>query len=240
MIPKVVASQEAPILHTIRVAPKSKRDVHVPPETETRLETRPCFTSSWIEDLKVEHPTTTERRAIEGVPVSIMSSKDSSSGFYVVDPPEYRLNPIHIQILAESIEEIMESIPEDFEISSLATVRPHINARAKNLTYAKLARHSQEARESKELEKEAENLAGILCKYTAGFGVLETLLDDPAVQDIYVDAPSGQNAVQVVLRPNPNMLVRQKCRTNVFVGPACPSPRLIPSWRPTSSDWARE
>ncbi len=218
MMPKIVASEEAPQVPTIRVPRRTDKQGSVAISRERRLDTRPCFTSSWIEDLGSNGVVAAERRVIDGVHVSIVSTADSSSGLYIVDPPEYRLNPIYIQILAESIEEIVRTVPEDFDIQSLATVRPHIMARAKDLAYAKLAERSTNLKDSSALEKEAEDLAGILCKYTAGFGVLETLLDDSAVQDIYVDAPSSQNAVQVVLRSSLNRLVRQKCRTNVFVG----------------------
>ncbi len=218
MIPKIVASEAAPALEIIKVVSNPRRE-DAPRATDCpQLETRPCFTSSWIEEVKVKETLATERHLVDGIPVTVSSSSDSSSGFYIVDPPEYRLNPIHIQVMAECIEEIVMELPEDFEIQSLATVRPHIKARAKDLVYAKLAARSQGKSDSKELEKEADGLAGILCKHTAGFGLLETLLEDPAVQDIFVDAPSSQNAVHVVLRPDKNILVRQKCRTNMFIG----------------------
>jgi flagellar protein FlaI len=218
VMPKIVASEAAPALEIIKVASKVARE-DAPRTTDcSQLETRPCFTSSWIEEVRVKEALASEGHLVDGIPVTVFSSANSSSGFYIVDPPEYRLNPIHIQVMAESIEEIVMELPEDFEIQSLATVRPHIKARAKDLVYAKLAARAQGKSESKELEKEADGLACILSKYTAGFGLLETLLEDSSVQDIFVDAPSSQNAVHVVLRPDKNPLVRQKCRTNMFIG----------------------
>jgi archaeal flagellar protein FlaI len=218
VMPKIVATEAAPELEVIRIAPKAPREEAPRTADCPQLETRPCFTSSWIEEVKVKEALASEGHIVDGVPVAVFSPVDSSSGFYIIDPPEYKLNPIHIQVMAESIEEIVMELPDDFEIQSLATVRPHIKARAKDLVYAKLAARAQGRSESNELEKEADGLACILSKYTAGFGLLETLLEDPSVQDIFVDAPSSQNAVHVVLRPDKNPLVRQKCRTNMFIG----------------------
>jgi flagellar protein FlaI len=216
--PKIVASQDPPKLERIKVAPRLARYEDPKQSKNGQFDTRPCFTSSWIEEVVPKEPLTEEQYVVSGVPVTVASCSDSSCGFYIMDPPEYRLNPIHIQVLAESIQEIVDTLPEDLEIQSLATIRPHIKAKAKDLTYAKLAVRSQVTICSKDLEKEAEGLAALLSKYTAGYGILETLLEDPQVQDIYVDAPSSQNAVHVVLRSSTRARVRQKCRTNVFIG----------------------
>ena len=216
--PTIVSSRAAPVIERIRVLPVAARPSATPAVSGREPDTRPCFTSSWIEDTKVNEQVTIDQHEVDGVPVKIVSSPDSSCGRYLLDPPEYKLNPVHIQVLAESIHEIVDSLPEDIEIQSLATVRPHIKARAKDVIHGRLARKTQGPIESGKLEAEAEHLAGILCKYTAGYGILETLLDDPMVQDIYMDAPSSQNAVQIVLGSHANALVRQKCRTNAFIG----------------------
>ncbi|MCK4555380.1 MAG: type II/IV secretion system ATPase subunit, partial [Candidatus Aenigmarchaeota archaeon] len=47
-----------------------------------------------------------------------------------------------------------------------------------------------------ELDKEKlDLLATILVRYTAGYGVLEVLLSDPKVQDIYINSPVGESPV---------------------------------------------
>jgi len=217
-MPKIVASQEPPKLTTIHVAPKKAKVPAIVVEGKGQVDTRPCFTSSWIEETRVTAPIASERHVVAGVPVTIASARDSSCGFYIIDPPEYKLNPIHIQVLADSIQEIVDSLPEDLDVQSLTTVRPHIKSRAKDLAYAKLAGRSTSGNGTIDIDREAEVLAELLSKYTAGYGILETLLEDPIVQDIYVDAPSSQNAAYVVLRSSVSERVRQKCRTNVFVG----------------------
>jgi len=46
-------------------------------------------------------------------------------------------------------------------------------------------------------EKEIDELAVILARYTAGFGVLELLLSDDRVQDIYINSPIGLTPIYV-------------------------------------------
>lgn len=187
------------------------------------VETRPCFASSWIEQVGITEQDLISRYRVSEVEVSISSPRGSSCGLYAIDPPEYRLNPLHIQALAEAIGAVTKIMPTDLQVNSLATVRPYIKAKGKDFLYAKLA--SQLASQSSayplpgsELDKEADVLAEMLCKYTAGYGVLETLLEDRQVQDIYIDSPSGQTPIYVVLRSDAAKGVRQKCRTNIFVG----------------------
>ncbi len=143
---------------------------------------------------------------------------DSSFGLYLVSPPEYDLNPSHLHALADAIRSITSHVPEGVDILSLETMRPYIKAKAKDLLYKHLASCARPSEEGTALNDEAEKLSELLCKYTAGYGVLETLLSDPVIQDIYIDSPSWKSPVQVVLRSDTGTCVRQKCRTNIYVG----------------------
>jgi flagellar protein FlaI len=215
--PRIVSSEEPSKPETIRLIPRNVRKPEVAQAVGSQIDTRPCFTSSWIGEVPMDILDVSDEYMVSDVKVKVLSAQSLSAGAYVLDPPEYRMNPVHIQVLSESVDEIVDALPKDIDIDSLAAVRPRIKARAKDLVYAKLAERGHAEKGIKELDKEAELLSRILCKYTAGYGVLETLLEDPAVQDIYVDAPSGQTAVHVVLRSEAKPSVRQKCRTNVFV-----------------------
>lgn len=182
------------------------------------METRPCFASSWVEPAIEPRSGYALRRQIAGVDVIVSSPDGASFGIYAVDPPEYRLSAPHLQALTEAIPRISSTLPDNIEINSLDTIRPYIKARAKDLIFSRLAARSADEIGGMDLDKEADRLAELLCKYTAGYGVLETLLEDGLVQDIYVDAPSSQTPVHVVLRSDVDKGVRQKCRTNILVG----------------------
>ena len=178
---------------------------------------RPCFTSTWLERGGGEGKRTLTRYAVNGVPVTVSSSPDETSARYDVHPPEYDLSPALVKVVAEVIGDITASPPEDLDLRSLDALRPFIKARAKDMVHRRLAPR-RAAAGGQGLSKEVDYLAELVSKYTAGYGVLETLFEDRAVQDVYVNAPSSQTPVFVVLRSDALERVGQKCRTNVFVG----------------------
>jgi len=182
------------------------------------METRPCFASSWIEAPDVPNDEILTSYSVSGVRVLVASPKNASYGLYSVDPPEYHLGQRQLQIMADALKDLTNSVPEGIETRSLALARPYIKAKAKNSIYAGLASGRDQGASGNAIEKDADRLSELLCKYTAGFGILETLLEDASVQDIYIDAPSSQTPVHLVLRSDVIDGVRQKCRTNMFVG----------------------
>jgi len=218
--PRIVSSKNEPAAaaQIIRLSAKSGQTRLERAVNQAGIDTRPCFTSSWIEAIGNAAEPTVARYSVMGVDVAITAPQGTSNGRYLVDPPEYRLNPIYLQALSEAIDEIVESVPVDFDIGSLATIRPYIRAKAKDSLFSKLAGRTSQTEGADKLERTVDNLAELLCKHTAGYGVLETLLEDNNVQDIYVDSPSSQTPVCVVLRSDVSEPVRQKCRTNIFVG----------------------
>jgi flagellar protein FlaI len=186
-------------------------------ETQAAFETRPAFASSWITLETYREEDVVARYVVDDVAVTVLSPADTSCGTYLVDPPEYRMNPRQLRVLTDVLHGIRARGPDEAWITSLSMMRSQIGVWAKDRIFASLAKHDEDL-SVEDLESQAGHLANVLCKYTAGFGVLETMLKDPRVQDVYVDAPSSQVPVHVVLRSDAAPGVRQKCRTNVFVG----------------------
>ncbi|NIP34121.1 MAG: hypothetical protein GWN18_04185, partial [Thermoplasmata archaeon] len=56
-------------------------------------------------------------------------------------------------------------------------------------------------------------LAATLGRYTAGLGVIEHLLADHRVQDVFVDAPADSNPLYVNLGGDGDDGVPHRCRT---------------------------
>ena len=158
-----------------------------------------------------------DRYTIDGVEVLLLAPDDISNGAYVVRPPEYHMNPRQLLVLTEAMERVGRSRPWDAGMESIGIIRARMRNLAKDTVHAVLAERD-DASTGEELEREAEALSSIVCRYTAGYGILETMLKDARVQDVYVDAPSTCAPVHVVLRSDAARGVRQKCRTNVFVG----------------------
>lgn len=206
--PRIVSSAG---IHNPRAPPRKVTHVVLPDDR------RPCFTSTWLERGGEAGRRVLTSYAVNGVPVAISSADLETNARYEVHPPEYELSPALVKVVAEVIEEITASPPEGLDLSSLNVLRPFIKAMAKDMVHRRLApRRSDPV--GRGLTREVDYLAELVSKYTAGYGVLETLFEDRAVQDIYVNAPSSQTPVHVVLRSDVLERVGQKCRTNVFVG----------------------
>ncbi len=188
------------------------------PKGDAGVETRPCFASSWLQSDDHIAKDVVDRYDVEGVGVALSSPSGCSFSLYSISPPEYRLNPIHTQALARAIDHIVEVPPAELEFGNLATMKSFIKTRAKDVLYTYLESIPNGKASGAALEAEVDGLADILAKYTAGYGLMETLLSDENVQDIYVDAPSHESPVQVVLRSDTDKRVRQKCRTNILIG----------------------
>jgi flagellar protein FlaI len=177
-------------------------------------DTRPCFTSTWLERGAPGDGATLATYVVNGVPVRVSSADNRTSARYDLFPPEYDLSPATVKVVAEVISEITSAPPEGLDLGSLSVLRPFIKARAKDMIYSRLASRRSPSRSSR-LPFEVESLAELVSKYTAGYGVLETLFEDRAV-----NAPSSQTPVHVVLRSDVLERVGQKCRTNIFIGRA--------------------
>jgi flagellar protein FlaI len=214
--PRIVNSEESMPQTTAVIRPLSRRFATA--KSEIKVASRPCFSSSWIEEAPGQPEAPVDTYDVHGISVRVFSPKDSSCGIYAIDLPEYHLNPSQLQMLSEAISRITTILPMDVDLSSLGVARPFIKEKAKDYVYGRLAIRSARTATDEQLELEADHLAELLCRYTAGFGVLETLIRDENVQDVYIDAPSSQVPVHLVLRSGMPETVRQKCRTNIFVG----------------------
>lgn len=148
------------------------------------------------------------------MPVTISSIQGETNARYEVHPPEYDLSPALIKVVAEVIGDMTMSPPVELDLGSMDALRPFIKAKAKDLIHQRLAGRRDESGGTLLVD----HLAELVSKYTVGYGVLETLLEDRAVQDVYINSPSSQTPVFAVLRSDVLERVGQKCRTNVFVG----------------------
>ncbi len=180
-------------------------------------DSKPCFASSWLMNEEYAVDDIVDRYSVDGVGVVLASPQDRSSGSYIISPPEYSMNSRQLLVLTEAMSRLSRFRPGETQVESISVIRAHLKTMAKDIVYSILAQR-ESGLDGEELEMEAEALSTIICRYTAGYGVLETMLKDPRVQDVYIDAPSSQAPVHVVLRSDAASAVRQKCRTNVFVG----------------------
>lgn len=167
---------------------------------------RPCFLSS---RLQMEPPPGCElvdTYGVEGSEVKIYRLSGQLQNLYFLVPPEYHLPHDHVELLQRARQMMIEQVPS-LDPNPLRAreqvARVGENLMAKLVVEGRLQISREDVR----------CLAAHLARFTAGLGLLEALLADPKVQDIYVDAPVGRTPVHITHRDH------DECITNIFLTP---------------------
>lgn len=125
-------------------------------------------------------------KAPGNIKIDIFKVPNKIRYFYQITPPEFKLTSKKYQILDAARSYLAEHKPGENE-----SIQPE---RARE-TFLNLGRDiiKQIVRERGIYfdSKDIEEMANILARYTAGFGILEVLLSDEKLQDIYINSPIG-------------------------------------------------
>ncbi|KAA0004205.1 MAG: secretion system protein [Thermoplasmata archaeon] len=126
--------------------------------------------------------------------VSLYSLSSRPEKLYFIIPPEYNLPLEELEILQSVKEKLVHHRPE-----TSSFMEPE-NAREYFLRFAREKIGNVANRMGIELSREKlESLSDIFAKYTAGLGILEDLLLDEGIQDIYINAPVVNNPLHIIL-----------------------------------------
>ncbi len=126
--------------------------------------------------------------------VSLYLLRSRPEKLYFVVPPEYELPREELYILEDIRVNLSRHRPKDASFMDAATAEEYFQRLGTQI----IARYAQE----KQLDLDAgriEYLADLFSRYSAGFGILEDLLLDFHIQDIYVNAPVTNNPLHLVL-----------------------------------------
>ena len=111
---------------------------------------------------------------------------------YFITPPEFRLSEEKYAVLDAARKYLAEHRPAEAELAEPDRTREIFMNINRDLI-ADTARSM-----GVELaDREVEELAVVLSRYTAGFGVLELLLADDKIQDVYINSPIGVTPVYI-------------------------------------------
>jgi len=128
-----------------------------------------------------------------GITVEIFKVPGKVRNVYQITPPEFRLNEDKYTILDNARRYLSEHKPTETEFTEPDKARELFFNIGRDLV--------KELGKSMGVElspQEIEELATILSRYTAGFGVLEILLADEKIQDIYVNSPVGTSPIYIL------------------------------------------
>lgn len=165
---------------------------------------RPSFLRSKIELKPPGEAELVDAYENDGAKTRIYHSPKKLEHLYFLIPPEYELPPKQVNVL----QKVREKLLKEHGNLDPTLARKEIEKRSRRLIMDTALED-----ETRLDEEEIEKLAKSLAKFTAGLGIIETLLADPKIQDIYIDAPVGENPVHIYHQDF------EECLTNVFLTP---------------------
>ncbi len=136
--------------------------------------------------------------------IQIYYNREKLQHLYFVVPPEYSMPWEKIELLARAREKLLEDPPE-FD-SNLCGARQKVKNRIEEILLELIAGEQCPCS-----EEELSLLASYLTRFTIGLGIVEVLLADPKIQDIYIDSPCGETPVYI------NHRDFQECETNIYM-----------------------
>jgi len=165
----------------------------------SRIYTEPPVNTIFIECYDVQ------RDDGRKLPISIYEFTDKPEKLYVVNPAEYNMQPEELLLIDNVRDRMIKHRPEDMNFADPALSREYFRRLCKRLL-------REEARDKKVVlsPSQLDMYSDLLAKYTTGLGILEDLLSDGRVTDIYVNAPADRNPVHVVMNG-------EECTTNIFL-----------------------
>ncbi|MEM5801107.1 MAG: type II/IV secretion system ATPase subunit [Candidatus Aenigmatarchaeota archaeon] len=145
---------------------------------------RPIFMLTRYTSLPPKNSRLVERYSLpDGVQVEIFRVPDKVRYYYFLNAPEFRLDDEKYFILETARQQLAEHKPSETEFTQSEKVREIFT----NIGRDMIMQLGGKRFNSKEIEE----MTNILVRHTTGFGVLELLLNDEKLQDIYINSPVG-------------------------------------------------
>lgn len=164
-----------------------------PDFSTTRILLRPSFRGRVVDKYTVETSQVTIFRAV-----------DSPEYIYFLLPPEYDLRPEELTMIRTARERLASDVPGTLDFTS----KPRLYFQRVS---RKLLRDLATSQDLKVSRRNLARLTDIIVRYTTGYGVLETLLSDDRITDIYIDSPVAISPLRIVHG------TYGECRSNIYL-----------------------
>jgi flagellar protein FlaI len=172
---------------------------------------RPGFSTSRIYIAPPSNTEFLERYEVQRsdgrvMPITLYGLTDRPESLYFITPVEYNnMRPIELEIIESVRKKLMRHRPKDINFAETSNSREYFTRLGKQMI-------SQEAisKSLKLTPDEIHVLSDILAKYTTGFGILEDVLSDERVSDVYVNSPADINPIHVVVDG-------EECSSNIYL-----------------------
>jgi len=173
---------------------------------------RPAFADAWI---ALDPPPGAEVVAeyrLASASVRILNPADGSATLYWIVPDEYALSVDDLAMVRAAMDHVRRQGAKDVRTAALQDARRFVTDAALDFLRARGDR-----REDAPLDKMG-TMAVIVARYTVGLGVLEHLLEDGRVTDVYSDAPCGAQPLYLSLNLG-DARVSDRLTTNIAFAP---------------------
>lgn len=182
-------SKTKDVLSKLRQIPETSELYHGIFEADIK----PSFIGSRLMFNEMEKLELLDEYTVKKATVQIFSHPNKAENLYFVNPPEYTLSPEEYFVMSKTREVVSGYRPGKTSLSTVAKSRRYFE-RLYESTIKDVAKENNVPIEAAEIAE----LAAIVARYTVGYGILEILLSDRNLTDIYLDSPIGQKPLYVV------------------------------------------
>jgi archaeal flagellar protein FlaI len=174
-------------------------------KTLFEVEVKPSFIASQLLFSESEKLELLDEYMVLNTNVQIFKHPEKIEPIYFVNPPEYTLSPDHYFVLSKAKETVANYQPGKVTLTSGSGTRKYFQKIYRS-TIADIARRYNVSLTPEDVYM----LSEIVTRYTIGYGILEVLLYDKKLTDIYLDSPIGSKPIYVV---HPDF---GQCQTNIL------------------------
>ncbi len=143
--------------------------------------------------------------SLSNAKITIFELENEANNYYHIIPDEFNLSEEKYNVLNLAKEVIAEHKPESNDFIEPARLREVFYNISKDLI-----EEIAEFKNVKLKEREVDMLSNILIKYTIGFGLVETLLEDEKIQDISINSPANKSPIFITHSDF------EDCKTNII------------------------
>ncbi|MEK6957653.1 MAG: ATPase, T2SS/T4P/T4SS family [archaeon] len=154
---------------------------------------KPSFIGSRLVFGEEEQLELLDEYSVKDATVQIFKHPNKVEKLYFVNLPEYSLFPEKYFLLSKTKETVATYKPGRASLSEVAKSRRYFE-RIYQSTIRDIAKHENISITNDEII----DLSQIVARYTVGYGVLEILLSDRRITDIYIDSPIGDKRIYLV------------------------------------------
>ena len=179
---------------------------------------RPGFSSSWVIPDAPPNARLVKQYRVKDSTISLYLLPEGVEALYHIFPAEYAIPEMHMRLVELTRKELTAHYPHSMELNRPERAREYVKKFGLKYMYRLAKKHRIPLGRTRQDElKQLQKLSKILAKFTVGMGIVETMLDDHYIQDIYIDSPTSDNRIYVVMEGGIDPRLSGKCITNVIL-----------------------